>query len=156
MEDLHNQLKSMLEQSRTEGGETAVGKNWRVVVTDKNKKEMKTEGMTVSQDWIERDKDPGAWNWLKFTRITGGLAFPIGNASFREVVGGELHGDLVSREDADEMHAHFSGDMRDDFMAVLQCDDELCVGEQFFDDALHFYAFFGHVSTSGSFWVINI
>ena len=86
----------------------------------------------------------------------GGLAFPIGNASFREVVGGELHGDLVSREDADEMHAHFSGDMRDDFMAVLQCDDELCVGEQFFDDALHFYAFFGHVSTSGSFWVINI
>ena len=70
----------------------------------------------------------------------GGLAFPIGNASFREVVGGEFHGDLVSGEDADEMHAHFSGDMRDDFMAVLQCDDELCVGQQFFDDALHFYA----------------
>ena len=78
VEDLHNQLKSMLEQARAEGGENAVGKNWRVVVTDKNKKEMKTEGMTVSQDWIERDKDPGAWNWLKleivqFTRKAEGF-----------------------------------------------------------------------------------
>ena len=65
VEDLHNQLKSMLEQARTEGGENAVGKNWRVVVKDKNKNDMKTESVTVSQDWIERDKDPGAWNWLK-------------------------------------------------------------------------------------------
>ncbi len=65
VEDLHNQLKSMLEQARTEGGETAVGKNWRVVVKDKNKADIKTGETTVSQDWIERDKDPGAWNWLK-------------------------------------------------------------------------------------------
>lgn len=65
VEDLHNQLKSMLEQARTEGGENAVGKNWRVVVKDKNKADAKTGETTVSQDWLERDKDPGAWNWLK-------------------------------------------------------------------------------------------
>ncbi|MBQ2334824.1 MAG: hypothetical protein II381_00850, partial [Victivallales bacterium] len=92
IEDLHNQLKSMLEQVRAEGGENAVGKNWRVVVTDKNKKEMKTEGMTVSQDWIERDKDPGAWNWLKleivqFTRKADGFQMEETRMALGSVVG---------------------------------------------------------------------
>ncbi|MCR5379434.1 MAG: hypothetical protein K6G44_00505 [Lentisphaeria bacterium] len=92
VEDLHNQLKSMLEQARTEGGENAVGKNWRVVVTDKNKKEMKTEEMTVSQDWIERDKDPGAWNWLKleivqFTRKADGFQMEETRMALGSVVG---------------------------------------------------------------------
>ena len=92
VEDLHNQLKSMLEQSRTEGGETAVGKNWRVVVKDKNQNDMKTEGMTVSQDWIERDKDPGAWNWLKleivqYTRQAEGFQMEETRMALGSVVG---------------------------------------------------------------------
>lgn len=65
IEDLHNQLKSMIEQARTSGGDNAVGKNWRVVVQEKGKAAENMEEPVVSQDWIERDKDPGAWNWLK-------------------------------------------------------------------------------------------
>ena len=92
VEDLHNQLKSMLEQARTEGGENAVGKNWRVVVKDKNKNDMKTEGMTVSQDWIERDKDPGAWNWLKleivqFTKWSEGFQMEETRMALGSMVG---------------------------------------------------------------------
>ena len=65
VEDLHNQFKSMVEEARTAGGENAVGKNWRVVVQDKAKTDAKQGVASVSEEWIERDKNPGAWNWLK-------------------------------------------------------------------------------------------
>ena len=35
-------------------------------------------------------------------------ALPVGDSSFGEIVRGEFHGDLVSGEDADEVHAHLS------------------------------------------------
>lgn len=44
---------------------------------------------------------------------------PVCNSTSGEVVWGEFHLDFVARENTDVMHPHFSGDMRQHFVAVL-------------------------------------
>src|SRR5580704_14068859 len=47
-----------------------------------------------------------------------GLTVPEGDAGLAEVVRGHLHIDLVAHADADEVFAHFSGDMREHLVTV--------------------------------------
>ena len=46
------------------------------------------------------------------------LLVAVGDASAREVVRGDLHDDLVSRQDADVIHPQLSGNVRQNFVPV--------------------------------------
>lgn len=67
------------------------------------------------------------------------------SASFRtehdpgagQVVGRELHGDLVSRKDADVVHPHLAGNMPEYYVSIFKLDPERRVGQRFKDLALH-------------------
>ena len=48
----------------------------------------------------------------------------VGNTASGEVVRSEFHLNLVAWEDADVMHAHFSGDVRKNFMVIVELDLE--------------------------------
>ncbi len=58
--------------------------------------------------------------WL----FVAGLLVTVGNATSGEVIGGELHLHLVTWENADVVHPHLSGDMSQNFVAVLQFHSE--------------------------------
>ena len=47
-----------------------------------------------------------------------------------EVVRGELYLDAIARQDPDVVHAHLSGNVREDFVAIFQFDPEHGVGER--------------------------
>src|SRR5918998_3385842 len=68
------------------------------------------------------------------------MGFPslvaIGDATPSEVVRSELHLNSVTREDADVMHAHLSGDVGEQLMPVLQFDTKHGIGEGFDDRPL--------------------
>ena len=65
IEDLHNQLKSMIEQARAEEAEVRkeAEKARREGRSPRPKEEI--QRTVIGRDWYERDKDPGAWTWLK-------------------------------------------------------------------------------------------
>ena len=46
-----------------------------------------------------------------------------------EVVGSKFHLHLVAGEDSDVMHPHLSGDVRQDFVAILEFHSEHCIWE---------------------------
>src|SRR3954447_2319409 len=48
----------------------------------------------------------------------------VGDPASGEVVRGQLHLDAVAREDADVVHAHLPGDVRQDLVLVLELDAE--------------------------------
>src|SRR5690606_9859589 len=54
-----------------------------------------------------------------------------------QVIGRELHRDLVARKHPDVMHAHLARNMAKNHMAVFQLDAECSVGEVLDDLALH-------------------
>src|SRR5687768_9552246 len=49
---------------------------------------------------------------------------PVGDPATGEVVWGQLDLDPVAGEDADEVHAHLAGHVREDAMPVLEFDPE--------------------------------
>src|SRR5262245_18962258 len=61
----------------------------------------------------------------------GGSPFAIDNPTLGEVVGRDLDGHPVARDDPDTVLPHLAGDVRQDAMPVLKLDHELCVGERF-------------------------
>ena len=63
------------------------------------------------------------------------LLVSIRDATAGEVVWGELNLHLVAWEDSDVVHPHFSRDVRQHLVAVLQLYPEHCVGERFEDRA---------------------
>src|SRR5687768_6273180 len=67
------------------------------------------------------------------------------DASAGQVVGRELHGDLVAREDADVVHAHLPGNVSQHDMTVLELHSECRVRQGLDDFTLHLdRLFFGH------------
>ena len=54
----------------------------------------------------------------KDTKLEPRILLTEGDAGFAKVVGGHFDIYLVANTDADEMFAHFAGDMREDFMTV--------------------------------------
>jgi hypothetical protein len=64
-----------------------------------------------------------------------GLLVSIGDTTAGEVVGGEFDLHLVARENSDVVHPHFSRDVRQHFVAVLELHPEHCIGERFEDRA---------------------
>src|SRR5262245_4584173 len=112
---------------------------------------------------------PARRTTLQFSHrtLTDGLTFIP--ASFRapllesvrdpaagQVVGGELHLDLVPGQDPDEVHAHLAGHVRQHLVAVVELHAEHGVGEGLYHGALDLNGvFFGHgqaairVRTSG-------
>src|SRR3989442_3281534 len=65
-----------------------------------------------------------------------------GNASSFQVVGRQLHEDLVARHDADEVHPHLAADVREHRVPVLELDLEHRVWKGFGNGPLHFDDFF--------------
>src|SRR5688572_4372430 len=70
------------------------------------------------------------------------LATAVDDAPLGQIIGRELDGDLVAREDADVVLAHLSGDVRGDHMSVFQLDSESRVGQGLDDLAIHLNRFF--------------
>src|SRR4051794_34020357 len=55
----------------------------------------------------------------------------VGDTTTGEVVGSELYLNLVSGQDADVVHAHLSGDVRQNFVAIFELDTEHGVRQRF-------------------------
>src|SRR3954452_13312678 len=53
----------------------------------------------------------------------------VGDATSGEVVGSEFHLNLVAGQDADVVHPHFPGDVRQHFVAIFELDPEHRVRE---------------------------
>jgi len=51
-----------------------------------------------------------------------GLTQPIGDTRFGQIVRGHFEADAVTDGEADEMPAHFAGNMGEDFVLVIQHD----------------------------------
>ena len=54
-----------------------------------------------------------------------------------QVVRREFHRDAVSGQDLDEVHSHFAGDVRENFMSILEHDTEGRIGKTFLNDPVH-------------------
>src|SRR5208283_2907170 len=54
---------------------------------------------------------------------------PVGDAAPCQIVWRKLDRDFITRQDANEMHAHFSGDMGENAMAVRQFDAKHGIGK---------------------------
>jgi len=75
---------------------------------------------------------------------------PVGDPTFGQVVGGHLHHDFVSRENANKVQPHLPGNVSEDAVSVRQFDSEHGVREQLDNFAFYFNSvFLGHVNTSG-------
>ncbi len=71
------------------------------------------------------------------------------DTTFGKVVRRELHGDLVTRKDADVVHAHLPRDMAKNHMPVFKLDPKRGIREILDDLSLHFNdIFLGHGSAS--------
>ena len=69
------------------------------------------------------------------------------DAGLAKVVGGHFDVDLVADADADEVFAHLSGDMGEDFVAIGQSDAEHGSGQDLGHRTGHFnWFFFGHAA----------
>ena len=70
---------------------------------------------------------------------------PVGDARLVEVVGRHFDVHLVADGDADEIFAHFAGDVRENRMAIRQLDPEHRSGQHLLDMAGQFnWLFFSH------------
>jgi hypothetical protein len=77
--------------------------------------------------------------------FTDGLTFMLlflllrtpGNPATGEVIGRHLHRDFVTRQDSDEIHPEFSGNVGQNNMAVSYVYLEFCVGKRLNDNALN-------------------
>ena len=64
-----------------------------------------------------------------------------------EIVGGHLHVDLVANADADEVFAHFTGDMRQDLMTIRESHTKHCPRQHLRHRASEFnWFFFSHAN----------
>src|SRR5262245_14320484 len=70
------------------------------------------------------------------------LLVAIDDAAACQVVGRELHGDLVAGEDLDEVHPHLPGDVGQHHVLVLERHPEHRVGQRLDHRAFDLYAFF--------------
>src|SRR5467141_2480019 len=70
------------------------------------------------------------------------LLVPVDDAPAVQIVGRQLHRDLVSGQDLDEVHPHLARDMRQYFMSVLQLHAKHRVRERLDDGSLDLDAFF--------------
>src|SRR5438105_2750063 len=71
------------------------------------------------------------------TFTTEPLLVAVGDATTAEVVRRELDLHAVTGEDADVVHAHLPGDVREHLVPVLELDTEHRVGERFDDRSFH-------------------
>ena len=67
-----------------------------------------------------------------------GLLVTVGDAAACEIVGRNLHNDLVSRKDADVVHPDLSRDGAENGLTVLELHVEHSVGQRLDDLALEF------------------
>ena len=71
------------------------------------------------------------------------------NTTAGEVVWGEFHLNLVARKNTDVVHTHFSGDVRQHLVAVLELHAEHCVRQGFENRALEHDRIFFRLSQDG-------
>ena len=62
----------------------------------------------------------------------------INNSALGEVIGRHFHQHGVARQDANFIHAHFTGQVRQHLMAIAENDLKMGVGKQFFYFPLQF------------------
>lgn len=76
-----------------------------------------------------------AWSYFHGFSLLAVLFVSVRDATPSEVVWGEFHLHLVAGENANVVHPHLSGDVRQDCMAVFEFDLEHCVRQRFEDRA---------------------
>ena len=74
--------------------------------------------------------------------IISGTTSSVRDPAPRQIVGTQLHPDLVSRKNTNEVHPHLTSDMRQHPMAVLQFHPEHGVREGFDYGSFDLYPFF--------------
>jgi hypothetical protein len=70
------------------------------------------------------------------------LLVPVNDPAAREVIRRKLHRDAISRQDADEILAHLSGDVSQHLMLVFELDAEHRVWERLNDSGHYFNGVF--------------
>ena len=69
---------------------------------------------------------------------------PVGNTSLAQIIGCQLHRDLIAGKNANVVFAHFAGYMCRDDVTVVQFHSEHCIRQRLDDFAFHFnMIFFG-------------
>jgi hypothetical protein len=70
---------------------------------------------------------------------------PVHDPAPSQIIGGELNGNLITRENLNEMHSHFSGNVRENTVPVVQFNPEHGVGQGLHHRSFHRNdIFFGH------------
>jgi hypothetical protein len=78
-------------------------------------------------------------------RNEGWLFVTVGDPALGQIVGGQLHGHTIAREDADAVSAEFAGQMGEDGAVLIQLHAEQSAGEFFDNGSSYFNAiFFAH------------
>ena len=73
----------------------------------------------------------------------------IDNSSFREIVRRELEFYFITGQEANAVHAHFSGKMTDDRVPILEPNAKVCCWQQFFHGTTNFYEVLGRTGRGG-------
>src|ERR1700712_79925 len=74
------------------------------------------------------------WTFTSSSSLLGSLV-AVDDSAARQVVGRELHDDLVLGEDSDVVLTHLAADVREDLVPVLELDPEHGVRERLDDRA---------------------
>ena len=82
---------------------------------------------------IKPPKNVGGFFWL--TRS-------ISDAAFTQVIRRQLHRHFIPTKNSNVVLAHFSGDMGDHYVSVIQLYSELGIGQVLKNRAFHLYMFF--------------
>jgi len=70
------------------------------------------------------------------------LFISVSNSAATQIIRRQFDCDAVSGQNLDVMHPHFTGDMRQNAMIILQDDPEGRVFQAFLDDTVDFYGLF--------------
>ena len=81
---------------------------------------------------------PGELSILLILSQRGSLPHAERDSRFGQVVGGHFQSYTVANGEADEVFAHLAGDMREDFMLVVQRHSEHGARQNRFDNAFQF------------------
>ncbi len=70
------------------------------------------------------------------------LAFAVNDPAFGQIVGRQLHSDLVTRDNSNEVFSHPASDMREHIVAGFKLDTKAGVGQGLGNGPLDFERFF--------------
>ena len=122
-------------------GSLADGGHVRITVGDDGNLQLIAEPITAG---IGAPAGRLAQSWRELALKFGpGLASaPVDNPALAQIVGRQLHGDVITRENADVVLPHLAGNVCSHDVTVFQLDPKSRVGERLGHDAFHLQGLF--------------